>query len=362
MPKINYKIFSPHGLDIKNQISNSSRLILLEANRLGVDWEVIPGTEVVVFNFQGKQNYLYHQVPSTTTALALYICNNKKTTSNLLFKEGISVPKGYLIDQQSSGQDLKDVYEDLSKPLVVKPSDGSGGDNITIDVDKPNKYQQALGLAFEHGDDDSSAIVEEKFEGKEYRILVTRDKVIGILNRMPANVLGDGKQTVKQLIEEKNAQEIRAEDGKHSHLKIVIDQDLLKNIAEQDLCLNDVPNSETRVMLRKTSNVSKGGDAIDCTDIAHQTVKEIALKVMATIPGLSFAGIDFITTDITQPQTEDSYVVIEVNSSPGFDIHDQPYEGQNRGAAREVLFLLFPELRSESKKNLFNVNNNPDFV
>jgi glutamate--cysteine ligase len=81
------------------------------------------------------------------------------------------------------------------------------------------------------------------------------------------------------------------------------------------------------------------------TDVAHPSVKEIALKVMAAIPGLEFAGIDFMTTDIAAPQSAGTYIIVEVNGSPGFCIHDYPYEGQNRHAAREFLFLIFPELR-----------------
>jgi hypothetical protein len=78
------------------------------------------------------------------------------------------------------------------------------------------------------------------------------------------------------------------------------------------------------------------------------------------IPGLSFAGIDFMTTDITQPQTEDSYVIIEVNTSPGFDIHDSPYVGKNRHSALEFLYLMLPELKNSALSSHEQVNKQPD--
>lgn len=99
--------------------------------------------------------------------------------------------------------------------------------------------------------------------------------------------------------------------------------------------------------MRKVSNVSQGGDAIDFTDQAHPSVIEIALKTIRAIPRLSFTGMDFMTKDITKPQTKDSYVIIEINDSPGFDIHDNPYQGKNRHAAREFLYLMFPELNTQ---------------
>jgi glutamate--cysteine ligase len=195
-------------------------------------------------------------------------------------------------------------------------------------------------------DEDSGVIIEEMFQnGEEYRILASQEKVIGIVKREPANVIGDGRSTIKKLITLKNKEDIRGIKGSDkSHLKIRMDKNLKNYLAEQNLDLSTVVAAGRKVYLRQVSNISQGGDAIDFTDLAHKSVHEIALKAIRTIPGLSFAGIDFMTLDITQPQTKDSYVIIEINDSPGFDIHDAPYVGQNRHAADEFLKLMFPEL------------------
>jgi len=52
-----------------------------------------------------------------------------------------------------------------------------------------------------------------------------------------------------------------------------------------------------------------------------------------------------ISKDITKKQKKGTYIIIEINDSPGFDIHDYPYEGKNRHTAREFLFLMYPELQ-----------------
>ncbi|MCA9369485.1 bifunctional glutamate--cysteine ligase GshA/glutathione synthetase GshB, partial [Candidatus Woesebacteria bacterium] len=198
------------------------------------------------------------------------------------------------------------------------------------------------------GTHSKTIIIEEMFAGEEYRILATREKVIGILNRRPASVLGNGVDPIKILIQEKNKNPLRGvKNGTASHLKIRMDQKMKNTLAEQGLSFDTIPEEGERIFLRNVSNVSQGGDAIDFTDLVHPSVNEIALKAIRAIPGLSFAGVDFLSTDITKPQTKDSYVIIEINDSPGFDIHDYPYEGENRHAAREFLFLMFPELRSK---------------
>lgn len=345
MTKLRYQHFAPDGLRDNKKVSNSSRLILLEAERHGVKWEIVPGTQVVILEYKGRQVSYYHQVPSTTSALAKYSCNNKKITRNLLTNAGVVVPKGFQVSKRSSAEYLREVYDDLKKPLVVKPVNGYAGESITVEIDSYPSYLQALELAFAYSSKDSTALVEEMFEGEEYRILATRDKVIGIVHRVPGNVVGDGVHTIRQLIEQKNAEEIREENGLQSHLQIKIDKDLHQNLAELGLNLDTIPEVDEQVFLRKVSNISKGGDAIDYTDLAHPSVKEIVLEAIRAIPGLSFAGVDLITSDITQQQTNDSYVIIEINDSPGFDIHDYPYEGTNRHAAREFLYLLYPELK-----------------
>jgi len=350
MSQLIYENYSPQGtVKIKN-MTNSSRLVLIEAEKLGVSWQILPCTQLIELNYKGKKRTFYHQVPSSTTALAKYACSNKKVTTNLLFKKGISVPKGYRIRRTSTDEYLLLVYENLQKPLVVKPSDGTWGEDITMEIVDFDKYIEAIDLAFNYtGKKNSTVIVEEMFEGTEYRILATRDKVIGVLYRRPASVIGNGVDPIKKLIQEKNSHPIRGKkNDTTSHLKIRMDKRMLKMLEENGMNFNSLPQKGERVYLRRVSNISQGGDAIDFTDKVHTSVKKIALEAIHAIPGLSFAGIDFLSKDITKEQTKDSYIIIEINHSPGFDIHDFPYKGKNRHAAREFLFLMFPELKDDN--------------
>jgi len=348
LSKLTYKRFTPSGIKKGKDLTNSSRLLISVAEEYGVKWKIINGTQIVILNYNGKEEAYYHQVPSTTTAIAIY-CDNKKITRNLLKQAGVSVANGYAINKSHDKKYLLDIFEDLKKPLVVKPSDGTWGENITIGVSTYEEYSQAVELALSYSTrKNSGVIIEEMFLGEEYRILLTKEKVIGVLKRIPANVTGNGKDNIKKLIATKNKEELRSSNGVNkSHLKIIINEKLKKYLADQNLDTDAILKKGQRVFLKKVSNVSQGGDAIDFTDLVHSSVKEIALKAIRAIPGLSFAGLDFMSTDITKEQTKDSYIIVEINASPGFDIHDFPYEGKNRHATREFLFLIFPELRHD---------------
>jgi len=347
MLQLIYEQNSPKGIVKNKNVTYSSCLILKEADKFGVGWRILPCTPLVELNYNGKKKIFYYQIPSSTTALAKYVCTNKEVAINLLLDKGISVPKGYRVNKASTDEYLLSVYNNLQKPLVVKPGNGSQGDNITVNIVDFDECLKAIDLALAYtGKKDSIAIVEEMFDGTEYRILATREKVIGVLYRRPASVMGNGIDSIKKLIEKKNKNPIRVEKkGITSHTKIIMDERMLKILRESNMNFSSIPHKGKRIYLRRVSNISQGGDAIDFTDKVHLSVKKIALEAINTIPGLSFAGIDFMSKDITKKQTKDLYTIIEINESPGFDIHDFPYEGNNRYAAREFLFLMFPGLK-----------------
>lgn len=348
MQPLIYESYGPDGVIKNKNVSNSSRLVLEEAEKFGINWEIIPCTQLIQLSFKDKIRTYYHQVPSSTTALAKYSCNNKRITTNLLFNSDISVPKGYRIKKNSSEEYLISSYENLQKPLVVKPSNGSWGENITVNIITYEDFLNAVNLALTYtSKQDDIAIVEEMFQGSEYRILATREKVIGILHRRPASVVGNGVDSIKKLISEKNKNPIRSnkKSGTTSHIKIAMDDLMLKLLRQDNRDFDSVIPQGERVFLRGVSNISQGGDAIDFTDRVHPSVNQIAVEAINAIPGLSFAGIDFLSQDITKKQSANSYTIIEINDSPGFDIHDFPYKGKNRHAAREFLLLMFPELK-----------------
>ncbi|MCZ2992061.1 hypothetical protein NYY86_28400, partial [Acinetobacter baumannii] len=70
-------------------------------------------------------------------------------------------------------------------------------------------YQQAITLAFK---EDSSILVEEFLNGTEYRFFVLNNRVYAVLLRIPANVKGDGKHTIEELVVQKNRDTLRGRD------------------------------------------------------------------------------------------------------------------------------------------------------
>lgn len=276
----------------------------------------------------------------------MYLTGNKRNMRNLLSKRGLVVPKGYAIKRTDKEPYWIEVFEALKKPLVVKPNKGSQGKGITVGIESLFEYRMAVKKSFEHARKKNAwVIVEEEQVGfDEYRVLVTNEQVIGVIQRVPANVVGDGTSSIKQLIRVKNSDPRRGEAIDHPPLfRIKFDSEMKEFLSKRGLTGRSVPQKNQRVYLRGVSNISMGGDSLDFTDKAHPSVEEICLKAINAIPGLSLGGVDFMTTDITAKQDETTYSILEVNNSPGIDIHDFPFEGKNRRAGQAFLRELFAD-------------------
>lgn len=334
------------GRSIEDPWSVGTTYIIAEAEQLGITWREIPGTRIFELTYKGRNAYFRRRIPFSTTDVGYYGCLDKNVTRLLLQDKGIQIPRGFVLRKSDNQDYWIEVFNALSKPLVIKPTHASHGDGVYLNVLTLEDFIQSVKKAFTTRDyPDAGVLVEETMGGKECRILATREKVIAIMHRVPANVVGNGLNTIKQLIEIKNLDPMREDIDDALYRQIRVDDDLLRNITSQDLTLESVPKKDEVIYLRQVSNLSQGGDGIDITDEVHESVKEVALKVINAIPGLSFAGIDFMTKDYLSTQTNDMYSVIEVNNSPELAIHDKPLiGGKNRHAAREFLRLHFPEL------------------
>ena len=324
------------------KITSSTLLILEAAEKLGVKWHKIPYTNTFELAHKGRVKYFYGQIPSETSAFAYYCCKNKRVAKHLLEKNGLSVSKGFLIKKTDSKDYQLKIYKSLEKPLIVKPVAASQGDNVFLNIKSQKAYFSALEKTFAfYGEQEVDLLVEQMFFGQEYRILLSRDKVLSIIKRLPPNVIGDGKSTIKELIECKNANPLREKLG--TYKKIRMGRKLKANLAEQDLELNSVLNAEQKIILYQYSghDVSLGGDTVDITDEVHPSVKEIALKAINSVQGLSLAGIDFLTKDAYRRQTKKDYRIIELNASPSLDWNQYPLVGKERPIAEEFLKIMF---------------------
>jgi len=329
----------------------STYLIAAEAARRGVKVKKMFTSgplvkhSVVEMNYRGRYEILYGQRTADISAPAYWVTKNKQATKVVLKRAGINVSRGDIFNKHQIKEAVT-LAKNIGFPVVIKPYDGIQGKRVFVGLADERAVKRAIREVAKHH---FYFLVEEQFIGDEYRILATKEKFVAAINRIPANVTGDGHHSITELIAIKNSDPRRGTGHKKSLVRITVDDTVVAMLKSQRLTLRSRPAAGTVVYLRQNSNLSTGGDSIDATDVVHPAVKKLAVKIIRAIPGLGYAGIDFLTTDITKPPTKHNYIVIELNDSPMISMHHIPYQGQSHDAASAIVDLLFPETVKKKK-------------
>ncbi|MAL59929.1 MAG: cyanophycin synthetase [Flavobacteriaceae bacterium] len=319
------------------RLGPSTGSIVEEAASRGIPWIRLNKYSLCQLGYGANQKRIQATVTSETSSIGVEIACDKEDTKFLLEQAEVEVPRGDIIRRESS---LEEACNYVGYPLVVKPVGGNHGRGITVNI---KKYEDAL-VAFRAAKEVSNVVIIEKFiTGEDYRILVINYKLVAAAKRTPAHVIGDGKSTVKQLVDKVN-EDPRRGYGHENVLTQITINDLTRTIIAAKGYTEDsvIPLGE-RLILKDTANLSTGGTAEDVTDIMHPENVEMAERI-ARIIDLDICGIDVMTTDISQPLSETGGAVLEVNAGPGFRMHLAPTSGLPRNVAAPVVDKLFPKM------------------
>ncbi|MDR3632998.1 MAG: cyanophycin synthetase, partial [Isosphaeraceae bacterium] len=271
-----------------------------------------------------------------TGAIPEAIAQDKDLTRLLLHAVGVPVPVGRPVED---AEDAWEAAREIGAPVVVKPRFGNQGRGVATNLSTREQVMTAFADAKEEGD---SVVVERYHPGADYRVLVVNGRVVAASRREPAQVIGDGRSSIDQLVEEVNKDPRRGEDHATALSKIVLNSIALAVLAEQGFTPDSVPAAGQRVLIRRNANLSTGGTAEDVTDLVHPEVAARSIDA-ARVIGLDIAGIDVIAQDISRPLEDQAGVVVEVNAGPGLRMHIEPSSGKPRPVGEAIVASLFPE-------------------
>ena len=317
------------------RLGPSTGSIVEEAEARGIPWIRLNKYSLCQLGYGANQKRIQATVTSETSSIGVEIACDKEDTKYLLEQAEVLVPRGDIIGRESS---LAEACRYVGFPLVVKPVGGNHGRGITVNI---KNYDDAL-VAFHAAKNVSPKVIIEKYiTGEDYRLLVINNVLVAAAKRTPANIVGDGKSTIKELVDEVNKDPRRGYGHENVLTKITIN-DLTKTIiAAKGYTEDSVPAEGEMVILKDTANLSTGGTAEDVTDIVHPSNVSMAERISKIID-LDICGIDIMTTDISQPLEDTGGAVLEVNAGPGFRMHLAPTTGLPRNVAAPVVDKLFP--------------------
>lgn len=321
------------------RLGPSTGSIVDEAVARDIPWIRIGTNSLVQLGYGIHQQRFQATITCKTSSIAVDIACNKEVTKRMLDDASIPVAKGDIcIDEE--GLDI--IIGRIGYPIVLKPLDGNHGKGVSININKREDAIEGLIFAQKYS---RKIIVERYVTGFDFRILVIDNKIVAAAQRVPANVVGDGKKNIQQLILEVNKDPRRGYGHEKVLTEITVDRDTLDLLKKKKYTLESIPVAGEIVFLKSTANLSTGGTSIDVTDMMHPENIFLAERISRVI-GLDICGIDIMANNLTQSLKENGGVVLEVNAAPGFRMHLAPAEGLPRNVAAPVLDMLYPPGKS----------------
>lgn len=316
----------------------SLEILKTTAQTLGIEVEHL-GSEASEFKYRKIIRRIRSNMANDQdSAFGFWASGHKHLTFELLKKYGIKeLPHNKLYSLSTTKEARRDFLA-RNKISVVKPCYGaSSGKGITVGVKNIRQLNRAIFNALLY---DTHYLIEDFVEGDHFRLLFYRDNFLGGLKRIPANVKGDGINTVRNLIKLANTR--RSNDKSDISLyPIVIDNELRQTLANNNMSFDYIPTEDETVYVKTIANFNAGGEVEEMSDIVNSDLIEKCSKI-PKIMDISLAGVDIITKDITKPLAETGGVINEVNTSPSLEIHYKVRNQEQRtDVAREILKRMF---------------------
>ena len=175
-------------------------------------------------------------------------------------------------------------------------------------------------------------LLEEMVDGDDLRVVVIDHEVVAAAVRRPAEVVGTGRHSVRELVERQSRRRAAATDGES---RIPLDDATEDTVRRQGHELDDVLGEGQVLRVRGTANLHTGGTISDVTARLHPDLVTACTRATRALD-VPVTGLDLVV-----PSVEGStHWVIEANERPGLANHEpQP-------TAQRFVDLLFPGTRS----------------
>ncbi len=319
---INERLFTEAPFD-EQALNPYARIIIDEALRRGIGVDIIDAEGGFFrLTYGGRSVICRESLTALTTAIAMSICDDKRVTRRIVRAAEVRVPEQVTADDE----DRTRAFVENHEAVVVKPARGEQGKGVAVGLKGWDQAKTAIEAAQKICNE---VVVEEFVEGADLRIIVIDYRVVAAAIRKPAAVIGNGRSSVRDLIEHQSRRRSAATGGESS---IPIDAETERCVAGAGYGLDDVPPADKYLVVRKTANLHTGGTIHDVTGILHRTLIEAAVRAARAIE-IPVTGIDFIVKAPTEPD----YWFIEANERPGLANHEpQP-------TAERFVDLLFPQ-------------------
>lgn len=287
----------------------------------------------------GKKKYFRVSTLDINTVGAADIAKDKAYAKFFMNGMGYSVAKGKTFFRNNFAKAIGSkntidaawrYAQKVGLPVIVKPNSLSQGFGVAKVSNKQSFFRAARACFKE----DRVMLVEEVLQGKDYRIVVLDKKVISAYQRLPLAVVGDGKSSIKKLLQKLQKEFIKT--GRDTIINMR-DQRMKEVLGRSNKTFVSIPKKGEQVSLLDNANLSTGGMAVDVTNLLEKSIAKLAIELTADM-GLRLCGVDImLSKDVSIPLSKQKYWVLEVNAAPGLDHYFET--GKKQEKIVEAMYL-----------------------
>lgn len=268
------------------------------------------------------------------------LIDDKEKTKLHLQKGGFPITKGKSFWFWQKKRAVQFGTKDIGFPLVVKPRGGSVSRHVTTNIQDSEKLKMAIDKAVIY----SPAFIIERFVQHVfvYRATVIDFDFVACVKQVPANVVGDGIATIRELIKKKNGAPNRGNPHQKEYTlyKIVENETTAELLSKRGYAFYSVPKKDEMVFLQQDPFLKLGGDLVEVTPQVHPDNLQLFRQV-AKFFDIRVVGIDFLAQDISRSYKEQRCTILELNSVPCIELHHFPSSGIPTNPAKALADMFF---------------------
>jgi cyanophycin synthetase len=309
--------------------------IVAAARARGIPVTRLDGDCLLQLGHGARQRRVLGVITGSTGYLAESISRDKVLTKRLMSQLGLPTAEGRLAGDP---EDAWAAACEIGLPVVVKPRDADYGNGVSVHLLTKAQVVAGWELARQYRTD---VLVERHLAGVPHRLLIVNDVLVAAVRRDPAHIVGDGRQTMNELIAAANRDPRRGDGPEFPWFPILIDEKLLQVLTRQGFHLASVPPAGLLVTLQHDPKTCYAEMILDVTDGVHPDVAAVARDAVR-VTGLDVAGVDVMAVDITKPLAEQDGGILEVNAGPAIYLHRSPMCNPPRPVPEAVVASLIP--------------------
>jgi cyanophycin synthetase len=314
-----------HTIQSRDDLKVSTRFIYDELVKRNTPVTIINATSNLLeyTDLHNIDHLLFSTCSDKSSAAGKVIADSKAKTSDIAMRLHIPMPDSLVC------RDIREVRAFLATHglVVIKPVLGSGGGGVSTNIQTDDELEHAYAYAKSYS---HRVIVQQHIIGDDIRLLVIDGSFCSAVIRRPAYVIGDGIQTIDKLITDANLQLSRNDDTRSSLMHINIHA--AKRFLGTRVITIPALGEEVRVV--GPANVSLGGTLHEATTLVTSHMIADAEAITHKL-GLGICGVDMMWDRKTN-----QHYLIEVNATPGIDIHDDPFSGTSSHATQKYVDWL----------------------